>query len=123
MTGAHSGSFLTVRGSPRQHGTSAWEPGDSRSDPDCTSDSGLLLGAGAESQTPSNTCSKCESNPELWVHCHIARNYKEKKLGAKHNLMKEEELKNQGIFEDGYRYPATWYRYPRDKLTPSHVET
>ncbi|MED6190563.1 hypothetical protein PIB30_107111, partial [Stylosanthes scabra] len=40
-------------------------------------------------------------------------NYKEKKLGAKYNLKKEEELKNQGIFEDEYRYPATWYRYPR----------
>ncbi|MED6131902.1 hypothetical protein PIB30_014348 [Stylosanthes scabra] len=31
----------------------------------------------------------------------VFRNYKEKKLGAKHNLKKEEELKNQGIFEDG----------------------
>ncbi|MED6224565.1 hypothetical protein PIB30_085346 [Stylosanthes scabra] len=23
---------------------------------------------GAESRTPSNTCSKCELNPKLWVH-------------------------------------------------------
>ncbi|MED6209861.1 hypothetical protein PIB30_058753, partial [Stylosanthes scabra] len=28
---------------------------------------------------------------------------------------KEEELKNQGIFKDGYRYPATWYRYPSSR--------
>ncbi|MED6171004.1 hypothetical protein PIB30_036657 [Stylosanthes scabra] len=49
-------------------------------------------------------------------------NYKEKKLGAKHNLKKEEELKNQGNFKAGYRCPATWYRYPRRKPTPNHVQ-
>ncbi|MED6195011.1 hypothetical protein PIB30_034036 [Stylosanthes scabra] len=49
-------------------------------------------------------------------------NYKEKKLRAKHNLKKEEELMNQGNFKAGYRYPATWYRYPRRKPTPNHVQ-
>ncbi|MED6128790.1 hypothetical protein PIB30_101335, partial [Stylosanthes scabra] len=52
----------------------------------------------------------------------IKGNYKEKKLGAKHNLKKEEELKNQGNFKAVYRYPATWYRYPRRKPTPNHVQ-
>ncbi|MED6184584.1 hypothetical protein PIB30_048795 [Stylosanthes scabra] len=31
----------------------------------------------------------------------VSGNYKEKKLGAKHNLKKEEELKNQGNFKAG----------------------
>ncbi|MED6204434.1 hypothetical protein PIB30_009177 [Stylosanthes scabra] len=79
-----SGSSLTVRGSPRLHGTSAWEPGDSRSDPIRGSvfrsrargpgdsrivpvTTGYSWELGAETQTPSNTCSKCELNPELWT--------------------------------------------------------
>ncbi|MED6210687.1 hypothetical protein PIB30_066475 [Stylosanthes scabra] len=83
----HSGSSLTVRGSPRQHGTSAWEPGDSRTDPirgsifrsrargPCDSrivpvTAGYSWEPGTESRTPSNTCSKCELNPELWVRCY-----------------------------------------------------
>ncbi|MED6142744.1 hypothetical protein PIB30_000306 [Stylosanthes scabra] len=78
----HSGSSLTVRDSPRQHGTSAWEPGDSRSDPIRGSilrlrargpgdssivpvTAGYSWELGAESRTPSNTCSKCELSPEL----------------------------------------------------------
>ncbi|MED6152378.1 hypothetical protein PIB30_091495 [Stylosanthes scabra] len=49
-------------------------------------------------------------------------NYKEKKLGAKHNLKEEEELKNQGNFKAGYRYHVAGYRYPRRKPTPNHVQ-
>ncbi|MED6139959.1 hypothetical protein PIB30_088688 [Stylosanthes scabra] len=48
-------------------------------------------------------------------HADFTGNYKEKKLGAKHNLKKEEELKNQGNFKAGYRYP-------RRKPTPNHVQ-
>ncbi|MED6140833.1 hypothetical protein PIB30_097215, partial [Stylosanthes scabra] len=46
----------------------------------------------------------------LYIHIKLpanSGNYKEKKLGAKHNLKKEEELKNQGNFKARYRYPAT----------------
>ncbi|MED6124190.1 hypothetical protein PIB30_056753 [Stylosanthes scabra] len=87
---SHSGGSLTVQGSPRQHGISAWEPGDSRSDPIRGSifrlrargpgDSRIVpvtaaysWESGAESRTPSNICSKCESNPKLWVRCHTAK--------------------------------------------------
>ncbi|MED6176535.1 hypothetical protein PIB30_089206 [Stylosanthes scabra] len=38
-----------------------------------------------------------------------------KKQRSEDNLKKEEELKNQANFKDGYRYPATWYRYLRDR--------
>ncbi|MED6158814.1 hypothetical protein PIB30_036322 [Stylosanthes scabra] len=65
----HSGSSSIVRALPRQHGISAWEAGDRRGLGDSRIVpviAGYSWEPGAESRTPSNTCSKCELNPKLW---------------------------------------------------------
>ncbi|MED6209385.1 hypothetical protein PIB30_054141 [Stylosanthes scabra] len=46
---------------------------------------------------------------------------KEKKLGAKLNLKEKKQVKIHGILRIGYRYPATWYRYPRVQACLDHA--
>ncbi|MED6158570.1 hypothetical protein PIB30_033892 [Stylosanthes scabra] len=47
---------------------------------------------------------------------------KEKKLGAKHNLKEKKQVKIHRVLRIGYRYPATWYRYPRGQARLDHVQ-
>ncbi|MED6174786.1 hypothetical protein PIB30_072299, partial [Stylosanthes scabra] len=64
----------------------------------------------------------CASFTILSVLLYFTGIDKEKKVGAKHNLKEKEQVKIHGILRIGYRYPATWYRYPRIQARLDHVQ-
>ncbi|MED6115073.1 hypothetical protein PIB30_086689 [Stylosanthes scabra] len=68
---------------------------------------------------------KGKTSPKLLTSHSIDSNSridKEKKLGAKHNLKEKKQVKIHGVLRIGYRYPATWYRYPMVQARLDHVQ-